>query len=157
TWYEPANDNFRPRFSFAGDPNRGDGILGKLLRKGGVIRGGGALMYDRFGSDLVTQFDTAASFGLSDLKNLGPSVNFTTGPRYLGTLPAIPAATAHTFPYTPPEVNFIGGNYMGISTDLHTPYSMVFNMSLARELPGGFTVEASYAGRLSRALLMQID
>ena len=157
SWYKPDNNNFGPRFSFAYNPNRSDGILGKLLGKGGVIRGGGALMYDRFGSDLVTQFDTAASFGLSDIKNLGPSVNFTTGPRYLGALPAIPAAELHTFPFTPPEVNFIGGNYMGIATDLHTPYSLVFNMSLARELPGGLTVEASYAGRLSRSLLMQID
>ncbi len=157
SWYKPDKNNFGPRLSFAYNPNQSDGFLGKLLGKGGVIRGGGGLMYDRFGSDLVTQFDTAASFGLTDIKNLGPSVNFTTGPRYLGTLPTIPSASPHTFPYTPPEVNFIGGNYMGISTDLHTPYSMVFNMSLARELPGGLTVEASYAGRLSRSLLMQID
>src|SRR5689334_14061505 len=46
---------------------------------------------------------------------------------------------------------------MGISTDLHTPYSMAFNLSLARQIPGGLTIEASYAGRLSRSLLMQID
>ena len=49
------------------------------------------------------------------------------------------------------------GNDMGIATDLHTPYTMAFNLSLARQIPGGLTIEASYAGRLSRSLLMQID
>jgi hypothetical protein len=88
---------------------------------------------------------------------LGPSINFTTGERYLGTLPAIPAASQHTFPFTPGEVNFIGGNYMGIATDLHTPYSIAMNMSVTREAPGGMTVEAGYIGRFSRESLMQID
>ena len=30
----------------------------KLTGEGGVIRAGGGLVYDRFGSDLVTQFDS---------------------------------------------------------------------------------------------------
>ncbi|MFN0101924.1 MAG: hypothetical protein ACKV2U_07520 [Bryobacteraceae bacterium] len=124
---------------------------------GGVFRAGAAMVYDRFGSDLVTQFDNAASFGLTDIKNLGRSFNFTTGSRYNGTLPTIPDAPQHVFPFTPPEVTSICCNYMGMSTDLRTPYSYVMNASLTRPLPGGMTIEVGYAGRLSRKLLMQID
>ncbi len=156
SWYKRDNNNFAPRLSLAYSPTNPESFAGKLLGKGGVLRAGAGLLYDRYGSDLVTQFDSTAAFGLSEINNF-PSVNFTTGQRYLGSLPPIPAASTHTFPFTPGEVNFIGGNYMGISTDLHTPYSLAFNLSLARQIPGGLTIEASYAGRLSRSLLMQID
>jgi hypothetical protein len=157
SWFKPDNNNFAPRLAWAYSPSKGDHWYNKILGKGGVIRGGAAVVYDRFGSDLVTQFDSNASFGLTDVKNLGQSFTFTTGSRYDGTLPAIPNAPKHTFPFTPPEVNYLGGSYMGISTNLRTPYSYVMNASVARELPGGLTMEIGYAGRLSRKLLMQID
>jgi hypothetical protein len=157
SWYRPDNNNFAPRFAFAYSPRNTDGWLSKVFGSGGVFRGGAALVYDRFGSQLVTNFDQAASFGLTEIKNLGQSVNFTTGPRYDGTFPPIPAASVHQFPFTPPNVDFIGGNYMGIASDLRTPYSVLLNASYARELPGGITMEVGYAGRLSRKLLMQID
>ena len=157
SWYKQDNNNFGPRLAFAYSSPDGEGIIGKLLGKNGVIRGGGSILFDRYGSDLITQFDNAASFGLTETQNLGFAPNFTTGPRYHGVLPEIAPGSTHTFPFTPGDVTFYGSNYMGISTDLHAPYSMVFNMSLARELPAGLTVEASYAGRLSRAGLMQID
>ncbi|MBI4906324.1 MAG: TonB-dependent receptor, partial [Acidobacteria bacterium] len=156
-WYGSDNNNLAPRFSFAYSPGNPDSIGGKLLGKSGVFRGGASIVHDRFGSQLVTNFDESASFGLTEIKNLGQSVNFTTGPRYNGTFPTIPNASTHTFPFTPPNVDFIGGNYMGIASDLKAPYSIVLNASFARELPGGLTLEAGYAGRLSRGLLMQID
>jgi hypothetical protein len=34
-------------------------------------------------------------------------------------------------------VNFIGGNYMGIDSTLHTPRSWNANVSVTRELRGG--------------------
>jgi hypothetical protein len=46
---------------------------------------------------------------------------------------------------------------MGIATDLHAPYSFNLNLSVAREIPGGMTVEAGYIGRRGRDLLMQVD
>lgn len=155
SWYAPDRNNFAPRFSAAYKPE--DGFLSFLTGKSGVIRGGAGLVYDRFGSDLVTKFDNAASFGLSEVVRLGNSVNFATGTRYTGDLPAIPNATVHTFPFTPPPVNFIGGNYMGIDTDLHAPYSFNANFSVAREMKGGLTFEAGYVGRWSRDQLMQLD
>lgn len=157
SWYRADKNNFAPRIGLAWAPAKSDRWYSKIFGTGGVFRAGGALVYDRFGSDLVTQFDSSASFGLTDIKNLGQSFNFTTGSRFNGTLPAIPDAPQHTFPFTPPEVTSICCNYMGISTDLRTPYSYVMNASFARELPGGMTMEVGYAGRLSRKLLMQID
>jgi hypothetical protein len=157
SWWSPDKNNFAPRFAFAYAPQDKGGLLGALIGKNGVMRGGAALVYDRFGSDLVTQFDTAAAFGLSELQTLGPSVNFTTSERFNGTLPAIRNADPHTFPFRPPDIDYIGGTYMGISTDLKTPYSIVMNFSSARELPGGVALEIGYAGRLGRGLLMQTD
>ena len=157
SWFKRDHNNFAPRLAVAYSPGNGDGFFGKVLGSSGVVRAGVGVVYDRFGSDLVTQFDNAASFGLSEVVRLGPSVNFTTAPRYLGSLPSIPAATPHTFPFVPGEVNFIGGNYMGIDTGLHTPYSIAMNLSVAREIKGGLSVEVGYVGRLSRESLMQID
>ena len=157
SWYRRDNNNFAPRFSFAYAPGENHGLASKVLGKGGVFRGGAAVVFDRYGSDLVTQFDNSASFGLTEIQTLGPSVNFTTGQRFNGTPPPVANATQHTFPFTPPDIDYIGGTYMGISSDLRTPYSIVMNASIARELPGGMTVEVGYAGRLSRKLLMQID
>jgi hypothetical protein len=157
SWYGRDNNNFAPRAAIAYSPEATEGFMGALFGKNGVLRAGAGIVYDRFGSDLVTQFDNAASFGLSEVVNLGPSVNFTTGPRYNGALPAIAPAQAHTFPFTPGEVNFIGGNYMGIATDLHAPWSFTINTSIQREIPGRMTVEFGYVGRWMHDQLMQID
>jgi hypothetical protein len=68
SWYAPDRNNFAPRVGVAYSPD--GGFLGALTGKGGVIRAGGGLIYDRFGSDLVTKFDSTASFGLSDIVRL---------------------------------------------------------------------------------------
>jgi len=154
SWYKSDNNNFAPRAGFAYTPE--GNFLEKITGKGGVIRGGAGMVYDRFGSNLVTQFDSSASFGLSEIVR-GATPNFSSNARYLGTFPTIPAAPVHTFPYTAPLVDFIGGGYMGIASDLHTPYAYNANFSVARPLPGGMTVEAGYIGRWGRDLLMQID
>jgi hypothetical protein len=154
SWWSPDRNNFAPRVAVAYTPD--GGFLSALTGKGGVIRAGGGLVYDRFGSDLVTKFDSAASFGLSDIVR-APSFNFSTGPRYNGTAPQIDPAPEHVFPFTPPEVNYIGGTYMGIDSTLHTPHSWNANVSVARELRGGLTAEIGYVGRWGRDLLMQTD
>jgi hypothetical protein len=40
---------------------------------------------------------------------------------------------------------------------MKTPYSEMFDLSVQRELPGGFTLETSYVGRLGRHLLQSLD
>ena len=94
------------------------GFLGKLTGAGGVIRAGGGLVYDRFGSDLVTQFDSTASFGLSEHRQLGAVGELHRRASATTARCRRSAGARRTrFPFTPPEVNFIGGNYMGIDTD----------------------------------------
>ena len=154
SWFKDDNNNFAPRAAIAYAPEKG--FLSKLTGPGGVIRAGFGVTYDRFGSDLVTKFDDAASFGLSEITRT-PAVNVTTGRRWNGTGFDLPPGPAHSFPFTPPEVNFIGGNYMGMDTNLHAPYSVNANISVAREIPGGMSVEVGYVGRWSKDLLMQLD
>ena len=154
SWFAADNNNFAPRAAIAYTPD--GGWLSALTGSSGVIRAGFGMTYDRFGSDLVTKFDNDASFGLSEVTRTD-SVNVTTGTRWNGTGINLPAGATHVFPFTPPEVNFIGGNYSGIDTTLHAPYSFNANFSVARELRGGLSVEAGYIGRWSKDLLMQTD
>jgi hypothetical protein len=155
SWFKRDTNNWAPRMAFAYSP-QGSGWGSKILGKGGVFRGGATVSYDRFGSDMIVQFDNLSSFGLTENDILG-SFNFTTGPRFNGTLPALPAASTHNFPFTPSDVAAVCCTYMGINSDLKTPYAYVVSASVARPLPGGMTLEVGYQGRLSHALLMQID
>jgi len=45
----------------------------------------------------------------------------------------------------------------GIDNHIKTPYTEAFNLSVQRELPGGFLIDAAYVGRLGRHLLQQLD
>jgi hypothetical protein len=157
SWWNPNDNNFGPRFALAFSPKDRGGLLQKIFGNGGVFRVGGALLYDRFGSELITQFDQFGSFGLATTLNNPVSYTFTTSPRYDGSLPAFPAAPTAGFPYTPPDVNGITGEFQGIYPDLKSPYSILLNASFARQLPGKLTLEAAYTGRLSRRLLLQGD
>jgi hypothetical protein len=156
SWFSRDNNNIAPRFSIAYSPQSDSGLGAKILGKGGVFRAGASIAYDRFGSDMVVQFDNQNPFGLTENDVLG-SFTFATSPRYEGALPSLPAAATHTFPYTPANVAFIGGTYVGMKSDLKTPYAYVLNASIARPLKGGMTLEIGYQGRLSHSLLMQQD
>jgi hypothetical protein len=157
SWYGSDDNNFGPRLALAYAPKGHGGLIQKIFGNGGVFRMGGAILYDRYGSELITQYDQFGSFGLSTTLNNPVSYNFTTSPRYDGSLPAFPAAPTGGFPYTPPDVNAISGEFQGIYPDLKSPYSILLNASFARELPGKMTMEVSYNGRLSRKLLLQGD
>jgi len=71
----------------------------------------------------------------------------------------VPAPTG-PFPYMPPVST--PGNPLqqitsGFDNKLRTPYSETVDFSVARELPGGFTVEAAYVGRFAHRLLQERD
>ncbi len=157
SWYGTDWNNFAPRFSVAYSPAAHDNWLGKIFGPGGVIRAGYAMMYDTYGSDLITQFDQFGSQGLATTLGSPLSYNYTTSPRFNGTVPAMPGAPTGGFPYTPPDVHAIVGEYSGIYPSLVAPYSHLFNASFERELPGGLTLDAGYVGRLSHKLLLQGD
>ncbi|MBV8844435.1 MAG: hypothetical protein JO307_16630, partial [Bryobacterales bacterium] len=157
SWWDPNNLNFAPRFGLAYAPSGHDGLIGKIFGKTGAFRVGGALTYDQFGNDLITQFDQYGSLGLTNPTNFPDSYSFTTSPRFNGAFPALPPAAPGGFPYTPPPIAAITGTFLGISPDLKTPYSIALNASFSRELPGKITMEIGYLGRLSRQLLLQSD
>ncbi len=157
SWWSPNNKDFAPRFGLAYAPSGRGGLIGKVFGKSGAFRVGGAIAYDQFGNDLVTQFDQFGSLGLTDPTNFPDSYSFSTAPRFTGTFPALPPAAAGGFPYTPPPIAAITGTFLGISPDLKTPYSIILNSTFSRELPGKITMEVGYIGRLSRRLLMQGD
>ena len=157
TWWKPNNLNFAPRAGFAYAPqNRGE-LARKFFGKSGVFRAGAGMVYDRFGSDLVAQYDQYGSIGLATATNFPDSYSFTTSPRFNGSAPAVPVNPLQPFPYTPPPIAAIAGDFLGISTNLKPPYSYVLNASFEREIPGNLTFEIGYTGRLSHRLLLEGD
>ena len=157
SWYARDNNNFAPRFAFAWAPeDKSDHFWSKIFGKGSVIRGGFAMVYDRYGSDLITYLDSTGSPGLATSLTQPVNTNFTTAARY-PTLPALPAASGGTFPYTPATITGGFNQDVGVDPHLVAPYSFVLNLNYARELPGKLTMEVGYAGRLSRKNLIQQD
>jgi hypothetical protein len=140
--------------------------MSKLLGGAGrsSIRAGYGMYYDHYGQGLITNYSRAGSYSLSSsISNPANVQTADTTPRFTGLhnlpglLPSAPSAIA--YPQTPSnDPNTTGFTITnGLDDHLQTPYSHVFNLSLQRELPGGFTFEANYVGRLGRHLLQQID
>jgi hypothetical protein len=148
-YYPKSKNNVAPRFSIAYSPDTKTSI-----------RAGAGLYYDHFGEALVNNFDQHGSFGVSSsITNSADLYNTETSPRFTGrtTLPfnnGVPAAS-ETFPYTPADYNALITT--GLDSRMKTPYSESFDLSVQRELPGGFTLEADYVGRLGRHLLQSLD
>ncbi len=142
--------NIAPRFSVA-----------YALDSKTSIRGAAGMYYDHFGQGVINGFNARGSFGLassipSPLGVLSPEA----APRFTSrtALPALPVSTppaTQVFPYTPPTGNF--SISAGIDNKIKTPYSEVYNISIQRSLPGGFTLEAAYVGRFGRKLIQQND
>ncbi|MEZ5356994.1 MAG: TonB-dependent receptor [Bryobacteraceae bacterium] len=154
-WYKRDNNNWSPRFGFAFSPNS-DGFLAKLFGAGGVLRGGAAMLYDRYGNDMIVEFDRTGSPGLTQQVSQPRNTNFSDSIRY-PNFPQLTAPSTGSFPVTPPAI--LGGfnSGVGISPDLVAPYSIVMNLNYARPLAGGMTMEVGYAGRLMRKNLLQSD
>ena len=157
TWWNPSNLNFAPRFGLAFGPQSREGLVGKLFGKSGAFRAGAGMVYDRFGSDLVAQYDQYGSIGLATATNFADSYSFSTSPRFNGAAPVLPPNAVQPFPYTPPPIAAIVGDYLGISPNLKPPYSYVLNASIERQIPGNMTLEVGYTGRLSHRLLLEGD
>ena len=106
---------------------------------------------------MVSQYDQYGSIGLATATNFPDSYSFSTSPRFTGSAPVIPVNAQQPFPYTPPPIAAISGDFLGISPDLKPPYSYVLNASFEREVARGLTFEIGYTGRLSHRLLLQGD
>jgi hypothetical protein len=158
--------NIAPRISMAYSPGYKDGLLGSLFGGPGKtsIRWGAGMYYDHFGQGVINTYDRQGSFGFISTSTFPPGfVNLDTAPRYTGLhdLPPsmiVPAPQAG-FPSMPPSDPNSGGFaiYWGLDDKMKTPYSYAFDLSVSRELKGGFTLEVAYVGRLGRRLLQEKD
>jgi hypothetical protein len=163
-----------PRFAFAYAPHAtaGGGLWRSLFGAPGKtsIRGGFGIVYDHYGTALVDTFDQNGSFGLNTIVSNPASVQTLDGAARFSGVQNIPASSADgillqpaptgPFPYTPP-VSTVGNPLQqitwGFDDKLKTPYSETADLSITRELPGGFTFEAAYVGRFGHRLLQQRD
>ena len=185
-WSGPANGkpgyynwdtkDFGPRVAFAWAPRFSSGLLGSALGENKTsIRAGFGMVYDRFGEGLVDDFNQNGSFGLSTgLSNPAGYETACTSPRLtdihtipttdLGCASANPPMSPTTIFLQPPPAVFpetfpTGTFYIGSSIDagLKTPYAYTFDLSIARELRSGFSLEVAFVGRESHRLLTQLD
>jgi hypothetical protein len=168
--FYPMNwGNVAPRFAIAFAPAPEEGtLMNKLFGGAGKssIRAGFGIYYDHFGQGLVTSYSQHGSFSLSsELTNPSSVLTADTTPRFTGLhnlpglIPASARAATISYPQTPSNDPTTTGFAItqGLDDRIKTPYSEVFNLSLQRELKGGFTLEADYVGRLGRHLLQQLD
>jgi hypothetical protein len=158
--------NFAPRLSITFSPTA-KGTLWRALLGGerrSVLRAGAGIYYDHFGSGIVRLFDQAGSFGLSE-STTNPTNVLTpdTSPRFTGihNLPQITTAAASSiqYPSLAPNNPLSNGFAIahGLDDHMKMPYAESVEVSLERELPGGFVLELAYAGRFGRRLLQQLD
>jgi Carboxypeptidase regulatory-like domain len=125
------------------------------------IRSSFGMYFDHYGEALTSRFARLGSFGLSSqFSSPANNVNYKTAPRFTGphdlpNLPIPPAPDTQNYPYAVPDGTF--GINWGIDNHIKTPYVEAFNMSVQRELPGGFLLDAAYVGRLGRHLFQQLD
>lgn len=165
--YSKDKNNFAPSISFAYSPDFGDNFFGRAFGRNGrsVIRGGYRLVYDRVGSQLAVSYDLNNSLGFTSEANTSAN-SFNTSSR-LGPLftnlnqgfrefPRITVPGPISFPLSVPadESQRIEQT---IDDALITPHQHSFNLTFARELPKGFSFEASYVGRQGRNLLLARD
>ncbi len=152
--------NVAPRVALAWSP-QGDSGLSKFLFGGAgktSVRAGWGMFYDVMGSGLITNYDASALGLATTLTNPSAQLTLQTAPRFTG-LNSIPAsvllpAPAAGFPQVAPNLFAITNS---LDDRLLPPYTMNMNFSMGREFKGGFFLQGSYVGRLSRRSLLSED
>jgi Carboxypeptidase regulatory-like domain/TonB dependent receptor len=129
-----------------------------------AVRASAGLYFDHYGEALVNNFnESGGGFGVSGFQTSEAGVlPVEETPRFTGanSLPDLPLSgglppSTESFPFTPAPDGF--GIDWGIDNRIKTPYAEAFNLSIQHQLPGGFTFEEAYVGRLGRHLLQQLD
>jgi hypothetical protein len=161
-YFKPQYKNFGPRLAFAYQSNPKT-----------VINAGIGIVYDQTVVNAVQYQQSQYSylFQASATQPLGDpnstSNTLSTNPRFSGVNnpPPPPTAPAITKPYLPfvDNTGFPFGLANGlafneiIDPNLKTPYSIQYNFGVQMELPKGFILKMTYAGREGRRLLAQAD
>jgi hypothetical protein len=154
----PFQRDWAPRFAIAYSP-QGNSGLSKFLFGGPdrtSIRAGWGMFYDAFGQGLERSFSN--SVGFSTLVQSGPGQPLDTPPRFTGfydiPISSFPAAPPGGFPQVVPNLRLQART---IDDQLKAPYTMNLNVSIGRQLAGGFFVQASFVNRESRRSLIGED
>jgi Carboxypeptidase regulatory-like domain len=163
-YWTPEKGNLGPRVAIAYSPTPSSGFWKNVLGDGkSSIRAGYSLVYDHFGAAIVDNFDTQGSFGLSTtLQTSAEVLKAGSAPRFSGvsSVPQslLPPAPAVGFPGTPVESGPTSGAiYWSEDSAIKTPYSHVADLSIAREIRDGSSLEFTYVGRFGHHLLEQED
>lgn len=160
--------NIAPNFGYAWNP---------ASMPNTVFNGSAGIIYDQTVINAVQyqQFQHSYLFQTSANSPFGTVGNayssFLADQRFAGLTTNVappPAAPTITRPYTP-FVSGTGANAtpFGLSNGqafnaiinpkLKTPYSITYNLGVEQRIPAGMILKISYAGRLGRRLLAQVD
>jgi hypothetical protein len=156
--------NFAPRFAVAYAPSGQSGLSKFFFGSEGKssIRAGWGMYYDIVGQPLARTYDLTAFGFATTLTNPSGRLTGTTAPRFTGLydLPAtlLRPAPPGGFPQQYPD-DLDSGFAIANSIDdrLKIPYTMNMNFTLGREFQGGWFIQGSYVGRMSRRSLMNRD
>jgi carboxypeptidase family protein len=167
-FYDQDWNNFAPSVAVAWSPNFKNGFLKKVFGENkSTFRGGFRLVYDRLGGALAVSFDGQSALGFTPSSQIAAntfSVRSTArlGPLFTGAnqdvrlLPRLTIDPSLSFPLETPD-DQDQRIESTLDDTLTTPRSYAFNFSYGRDLGKGFSVEASYVGRLGRNLLVSRD
>jgi Carboxypeptidase regulatory-like domain len=153
SYWNMQYSNFAPRFALAIAPDSKTSI-----------RLGAGMYYDHFGEGIVDTFAQYGSFGLTtSITNPAGQYSIDNAPRYsssnaIPTLQGVNIPSVIPYPYTPPNNVDTGlAITWGVDSRIKTPYTVAYDLSLQREIPHGFSLEADYIGTFGRHLLQQLD
>ena len=172
--YSVDYGNLAPRISAAWNPG-GGGLIGKLMgEQKTVIRGGFAMIYDRsnivqsvlipmlgigFGQTINIQLPTCSASGTPGAgcnAALGQNNPGASGFRLGvdGTIPLPPFGAT-----TPPVIPGRFGETLSFQDDPNNKVGKSYNvdLSIQRELKGGFILDAAFVGRYGRRLPMAVN
>jgi hypothetical protein len=156
--------NLAPNVAIAWSPRLGDGAAGALLGRQPVLRAGFRMLYDRFGSSLISYMDANNSLGFFTTSQVSSGVfNLTNNlpPLFTGQtdtrgLPLVNQPVPLGFPRTYPADGALRTD-SALDSNLTTPRVYSWNVTYGRELTRSLTLEASYIGRSGRNLLASRD
>jgi hypothetical protein len=165
-YYSPSYKDFAPRFALAWVPP---------FDHNTVINASAGIDYDHTIVSAVQNFQDHSSYLFQASNNTiygdntDPEGSLAKNPRFTGidaipSPPVAPPFSSKVIPYvdttTSPATPYgLGANTFSTAIDpkLTTPYSIMLNAGFQHNLGDGFIMNLSYAGRLGRRLLAQVD
>ena len=163
-YWSPDKLDFAPRLAFAYSPSPDSGFWHTVFGNGkSTIRGGYSLVYDHFGAGITNSFDTQGSYGLSTtLQTSAGSLKIANAPRFtsVNSVPQslLPPAPAVGFPGIPVRSGPTSGAiYWSEDSAIKTPYAHLVDLSIAREIRNGSSLEITYVGHFAHRLMEEED